>query len=863
MPQTISLELLWQKSGFNPNDNQKAAILHTGGPLFLPAGPGSGKTRVLLWRTLNLIVFHEINPEEIFLSTFTEKAAFQLKQGLQSLLGVVTNLTGHPFDLSKMYLGTVHSNCQKLLADRRFSENRTRSSQPVLLDELDQFLLLNNTRNLRLLLDLAEIKGVEQINDFFGIKLRTGEPSPSKFNAVTNCISLFNRLSDEDAHPDTIRPRADDERLQKLIDMYSYYRTKLDSTSQTDFSLLQQKAYEMLEKSPAAGTIFKHVIIDEYQDTNTIQEKIFFKLAGGLRNFCVVGDDDQALYRFRGATVENFVEFPMRCEKHLGCRPKAIPLNVNYRSRNRIVSFYKDFIELGNWAKNGGGDYRIADKNITAHSQDLEISVVATSNVKPDDVNNEIVSLVRSLKNSGKIQDYSQIAFLFPSVKAPTALRMKNALEDAGLKVYAPRAGRFLEVDEAVDIFSIFLLIFGKPDKGEFSGIDYNDFHDWLDNCLVRGRELSKRDKVLAQYVNERRAEIETTLNDYRALIKVAANNGWQLDEEYDIDRMMRKLQSATGLSKAAVKNLSNAYFLRIIRERKAQGNPFTLNYIINSATSLDWNVLDLFYRVCGFDHFKAMFDIAERGEDEGPVCNLGLITQYLARFLDEFSSIITASYLNEEKFQRVFFLSYIYALFRRGESEYEDVDDPFPKGRIPFLTIHQSKGLEFPVVVLGNAGKRNNGPQQIEEIVRPLLDREGEPLDRSVDFDIQRMFYVALSRAQNLLVICHPKGQGIPTHAHFKAMLDKKFPRLPDFDLSPVSKAKVKDDDLPRTYSYTGDYLLFQKCPRQYMIFRKYGFVASRSQMQFFGNVVHSTIEDLHQFLIARREKKARGATR
>jgi superfamily I DNA/RNA helicase len=65
MPQTISLELLWQETGFHPNDNQKAAILHTDGPLFLPAGPGSGKTRVLLWRTLNLIVFHEINPEEI------------------------------------------------------------------------------------------------------------------------------------------------------------------------------------------------------------------------------------------------------------------------------------------------------------------------------------------------------------------------------------------------------------------------------------------------------------------------------------------------------------------------------------------------------------------------------------------------------------------------------------------------------------------------------------------------------------------------------------------------------------------------------------------------------------------------------
>jgi len=82
----FTIDDLWKKADFKPNENQKAAILHTNGPLYLPAGPGSGKTRVLLWRTLNLIVFHDIPPEEIYLSTFTEKAAHQLKEGLRSLL---------------------------------------------------------------------------------------------------------------------------------------------------------------------------------------------------------------------------------------------------------------------------------------------------------------------------------------------------------------------------------------------------------------------------------------------------------------------------------------------------------------------------------------------------------------------------------------------------------------------------------------------------------------------------------------------------------------------------------------------------------------------------------------------------------
>jgi DNA helicase-2/ATP-dependent DNA helicase PcrA len=114
----LNIQELWkltQPKPFTPNPNQEKAILHVNKPLFLTAGPGSGKTRVLLWRTLNLLVFHDVKPEEIFLSTFTEKAAFQLKEGLRSLLGLVTNRTGNPYDISQIYVGTVHSLCQRLI----------------------------------------------------------------------------------------------------------------------------------------------------------------------------------------------------------------------------------------------------------------------------------------------------------------------------------------------------------------------------------------------------------------------------------------------------------------------------------------------------------------------------------------------------------------------------------------------------------------------------------------------------------------------------------------------------------------------------------------------------------------------------
>lgn len=851
----ISLESLWQEVKFVPNNSQRQAIEHISGPLFLPAGPGSGKTRVLLWRTVNLIVFHDVKPEEIFLSTFTEKAAFQLKQGLQSLLGLVTNLDGRTFDLSGMFIGTVHSLCQKILIDRRFAVNQERTLRPIVLDDLGQYFFIRSNMN-----DLLEAMSgeIEDINRLFADK---DYVSTSKHIALQNCISLFNRFSEECLEPLEIYDEADD-LLKPVIKMYATYLNKLNHQSivQTDFSLLQTKAFDALKNNQDATKIFKHIIIDEYQDTNAIQEKIFFKLAEYHQNLCVVGDDDQALYRFRGATVENFVEFPDRCQKHFGCEPRKIPLNTNYRSRKRIVNFYTRFMDYEEWKRSDrAGFYRLVDKEIAAHSEDKNTAVIATSQTTRENAYPEIVALVKKLLADGKVNDPNQIAFLFPALRNNQAVKtMKTALEDAGLKVYAPRAGRFLEVEESVALFGLFVEIFDRPTREDFKSKDYQDFHTWLDNCESVAAVLLKEDKQLKAFVDDRRREIETAVNDYKRLTELAKKNGWNLDDAYSPETMKRVLSGCVGISNAAKRSLANRYFERVINERIENGNPFTLHYIINASSSLDWNVLDLFYRLTGFGHFKKMFDLAERGEDEGPVCNLGLISQYLARYLDEFTSILTGRFIGEESFIRTFYLTFLFSIFRLGESEYEDADDPFPKGRIPFLTIHQSKGLEFPVVVLPSVYKKDWGIPKVEKLVRPLLDREGEPLDRINRFDTMRLFYVALSRAENLLVIADAKGRGISMDPAFKGILaDENLPRIENFDVSSLPVAKIEGGDIPRNYSYTSDYLQYQKCPRQYMLFRKYGFVASRSQTQFFGTLVHQTLEDLHLLLISQRKKK------
>ena len=871
----LTLETLWELNKFIPNEQQKDAILHIDGPLYITAGPGSGKTRVLLWRTLNLIVFHRVKPEEIFLSTFTEKAAHQLREGLRELLSYATNANGQPYDLSKMYIGTVHSLCRRILNDRRkFLQDFHASPTPNLMDELSQYFHVSKSRNWQ---QIGSVLGFGEETDQNGtINAIFGSNKMSKHAAVTSCIAFFNRCSEECIDPQSVIDQisfADDgldsylksnsldkEDLVKAYTLYQSYRDSLvrsEKLRSTDFSLLQQEAFRVLSEREETGFVFKHIIIDEYQDTNTIQERIFFQLAAGYKNICVVGDDDQALYRFRGATVENFVDFPARCQKYLQLSPRRISLSTNYRSRKKIVDFYTTFIEHADWQRHslGGGFYRVMDKAIRANNKDEHFSIVASTPGAPNIACKEIAELVRALIDQGKVEDPNQIAFLFPSLKAQAVTHMRNALEEQGLRVYAPRAGRFLEVEEAYDVFGLFAHILGLPEIQSDWGGDYHHFTDWLTQIEDNAKQLTRVDPALKQFVIDKRAEVSTACSDFEALKRVIEQENWPLKEPYDLHRMKRKLYNASGLSGTGKKLLGSTYLDYLVEKRIKENRPFSLDYILKRVTSLDWSLLDLFYRLTGFEHFKAMFDLAESGEDEGPVCNLSLITQYLARFADEFMPMLTADLFVENTFHHVFYFSFLFSIFRLGESEYEDAEDPFPKGRIPFLTIHQSKGLEFPVVVLGNPRRRLFESGFVEKAVFPFCGHENsEPLNRQPQFDAMRMFYVALSRAKNLMVIAHFRGRGQAVNEPFKTLLDVDFPRIPELDLATIPKYTSQESDLPRMYSYTADYLLYKKCPRQYMIFRKYGFVPSRAQTMFFGSLIHRTLEDLHHEIIRRR---------
>jgi DNA helicase-2/ATP-dependent DNA helicase PcrA len=407
------------------------------------------------------------------------------------------------------------------------------------------------------------------------------------------------------------------------------------------------------------------------------------------------------------------------------------------------------------------------------------------------------------------------------------------------------------------------LLIFDRPHYGNTENRELQAFRQWMIGCMAYARDLCRDDNQLAEYIEDRKIDIALIAKDYDLLVKVAENNKLVLQDNFSYS-MIRIFTDTQGLSQKAKRNLSNKYFTNLVEKSGKRGVFYSIDYVISRATSLDWSILDLFYQLNGFKHFRKMYNLAERNIDEGPICNLGLITQYLSRFMDEYATVITASWLTGSKFVHSLFSSFTYALYRLGESEYEDADDPFPKGRISFLTIHQSKGLEFPVVVLGSVEKREWEVDKKEIIVRDLLKKDGEPLDKIAKFDNMRMFYVALSRAKNLLILPRiattktnaPSQEQIRATDEFrKFFLSNNFTSIPQFDTGVLPKAHFEKDDLGTTYSYTSDYLNYVRCPRQYMIMRKYGFEASRSQTMLFGSLVHRTIEDLHYLLINQRK--------
>ena len=284
-------------SGLNPV--QREAVTHHEGPLLVVAGAGSGKTRVLTHRIAHLIRDHGVSPFEILAITFTNKAADEMKQRVEALVGPVAR---------KMWVSTFHAACVRIL--RREAAKLSYPSNFTIYDQADAVRLT-------------------------GYVIRDLGLDPKRFppRAVHAAISA---AKNDDVSAEQYRERAGAIFERKIGDIFVEYQQRLRKAGAMDFDDLLQVTALLFRSHPEVLDHYRHrfchILVDEYQDTNKVQNELVLALAGEHRNVCVVGDTDQSIYRFRGADIRNILEFE---EAFPDCT--VIVLEQNYRSTQTIL----------------------------------------------------------------------------------------------------------------------------------------------------------------------------------------------------------------------------------------------------------------------------------------------------------------------------------------------------------------------------------------------------------------------------------------------------------------------------------------------------------------------------------------------
>ena len=400
---------------------QRELIRRLEGPVLGIAGPGAGKTLSLALRAANILLLGKAEPGELLLCTYNADAAVELRQRLDA----VGRAAGYDGDLGQTRVCTIHSLCGRLLA--AYPERVGLRHGFSLLDKQDQWRFL-----------------YERFDEVFGSDLGdlAGRGWQRPHSVVRNALRYFDRICDELIRTrDLTRSRS--RFLAALGRCYRRYENLLLDENAVDFAHLQAWADLLLDDDDVADRIsggVRYLMCDEYQDTSYVQEGILLRLVESHGNICVVGDEDQSLYRFRGASVRNILEFPRRFPD---CH--VVELNVNYRSHPAIVSAYDGWMASADWSNHdpGGVPFRHA-KTIIPHDPekyDDYPAVIAIDGQDPDDEGRQLAQLLRFLKGRGVIAGYDQAALLLHSVRDEVAGPYQDSLECAGIPVRCAPAG--------------------------------------------------------------------------------------------------------------------------------------------------------------------------------------------------------------------------------------------------------------------------------------------------------------------------------------------------------------------------------------------------------------------------------------
>jgi len=733
------------------------------GPLLIVAGPGAGKTDVIVRRTAHLVLEGGVEPRNILVTTFTHKAADELYDRLWRLRPSFGKAI---YDLR---ISTIHSFCQTLLGE--YPEAHSWGRRFDVLDDRQQFLFV-----------YARLRDLG-LNRF--PKARLGD-------FLADVLATFNLCTEELVDPAVFRDTAGQrgaellglkkasaeavEEYLAVVDAYPRYLELLRGEALLDFAMLQNVAYKMLQNEDVRAQVadrFRYILVDEYQDTNRLQVLLLKEIAKARFNICAVGDDDQSIYRFRGATVSSFLHFEQDFPG-----PKTIFLDTNFRAAPELVEAASALIA------HNAPDRK--DKALRAHRPSGHRPVLVPAETCADEAE-AVVKAVVDRRRSGMIASYNDIAFLFRSVKYH-AQEYLQALERHGVPYTVVADGGFFDREEILHL----------KDLITFCGWKQN----W-DPRMLQGKLLELHPKTLEA--------IARSWLDPSAWVDESALNKLGISDP-DERRVLRELAT-----------------VRVRTQDGEVGTLLELFYGILQATGY-------FERCCG------------RGgaPDGGRECEAALLN------LGQFSSLL-ATFQRLVRTQNAYrFGEYLRSLPARSL----DALRPEPSDEaVRVMTVHQAKGLELPVVVIGSAMK-GRFPGRFHPPKYPLppeLRLSGERDDAPENLrDQRRLFYVAVTRAQDLLIIGAPEKvarRGGGASVFVEEIGTERLDRVDDLPRTAKgSKAPPKAHAPARqrlSFSALHSYLL---CPLQYKLLYECTFAVPQAHWSQFGHVMHHALELLHR---------------
>lgn len=701
----------------------------------------------------HLIEKENVRPDEILVTTFTDKASLELKDRIQKKVPKIS--------IELMQISTIHSFCLKML--HRYNHYVNISSDFRILNDQEQLLFIFSHSD-KLGLDYSADD--DQYSFFSGVQrtfnLATEElVEPSSLESW--CQYNLKTCSSKDA--DLWRDRS------LLVSAYDIYLRLLKTNGLLDFGLLQSYALDLMQSNPAAladiRRQYPEILVDEYQDTNAAQNRILCLLAGNGKCFTAVGDDDQSIYRFRGAAVRNILTFQDRYPE-----TKIIKLESNFRSTKPIVQNSQQVIinNSGRISKNLTSVRGIGSDVLVVYRRTFAEEAKAS------------VDLLQRLRKAGKIAQYADIAILLRSVKFQ-AFHYIKALHEAGIPFEVIGDVGFFKRPEISRLYDLFRFL-------NISG-------QWGDRYLQNPLLGFRRETYSALGKNNKNLIEITNAGD---LISMGIGDD-------DLRRLL--------------------YLISL--KRQVQGE--------NKDT-----MLNIFYDLLNCTNCACRFE----GEDnKNSMTNLGLLSQIVSTW-DEYGD--TYSFKS--------FLKYL-ALLKQGGVETVTIS-PKDKDAIQIMSIHQAKGLEFPVVVMGSVvnGRLPLCPRQEPLEIPYNLRASGLPeVDDPHLVDERKLFYVAATRARDLLIIGtadETSRCGSGPSVFLEEMFGQKLRSVADLTKAYIEEVESRPhpDNIKTRHSFS-QLSYFLQCPIRYKYAIKYRFHVPWREVIGLGENVHRVLEEIHNHAI------------